>query len=345
MTHTPLYALPVLATLSAVAAIPAAAEDFYKGKQINMIVASGVGGGYDVYARAFARHASKHIPGNPTFVARNMPGAGGLHAANALANTSAKDGTTIAALTNGVSMDPLFGVKAAKYDGRQLAWIGSIGKLQNICATWHTSPVKTMEQATQREVVVAAAGATSNSAIMPRIANELFGTKFKIIKGYNPNAGLNQAMEGGEAEGICGLSWSTLKASRPHWIKNNWLQPLVQFGMEKLSDLPNVPSALELVKDPAKRKLLDIVLIRQEVGRPLAAPPGIPAERLALLRKAFDVTMRDKDYLAEAAKLNQEIEPLSGAQIDKLLTEVYAAPKDVVARAAGLIRPARKKKK
>jgi tripartite-type tricarboxylate transporter receptor subunit TctC len=336
---------PALAGAVFLFAAPAWAEDFYKGKQINMIVASGVGGGYDVYARAFARHASKHIPGNPVFVARNMPGAGGLHAANALANTAPKDGTTIAALTNGVSMDPLFGVAAAKYDGRKLAWVGSIGKLQNICATWHTSPVKTIEAATKREIVVAAAGATSNSAIMPRIANDLLGTKFKIITGYNPNAGLNQAMEGGEAEGICGLSWSTLKASRPHWIKNNWLQPLVQFGMDKLSDLPNVPSALDLIKDPDKRKVLNIVLVRQEVGRPLAAPPGISADRLAILRKAFDVTMKDPAYLAEAAKLNQEIEPLSGARIDAFMAEVYATPKPVVERAARLIRPAKKKKK
>lgn len=333
-----------LATLLMLAAPCAHAEDFYKGKQISMLVASGVGGGYDVYARTFARYATKHIPGNPVFVARNMPGAGGLQAANTLANASAKDGTVIAALTNGVSMDPLFGVKAAKYDGRKLAWIGSIGKLQNICATWHTSPIKTIEAATRREIVVAAAGPTSNSAVMPRIANELFGTKFKIVTGYNPNAGLNQAMEGGEAEGICGLSWSTLKASRPHWIKNNWLQPLVQFGMEKLAELPNVPSALDIVKAPDSRKLLEIILIRQEVGRPLAAPPGIPADRLAILRKAFDATMKDKDYRAEAAKLNQEIEPLSGAQVDAFLGQVYGAPTAVVARAAGLIRPAPRKK-
>ncbi len=333
-----------LAAMLVLSAQSAQAEDFYKGKQISMLVASGVGGGYDVYARTFARYASKHIPGNPVFVARNMPGAGGLQAANTLANASAKDGTVIAALTNGVSMDPLFGVKAAKYDGRKLAWIGSIGKLQNICATWHTSPIKTIEAATKREIIVAAAGATSNSAVMPRIANDLFGTKFKIVTGYNPNSGLNQAMEGGEAEGICGLSWSTLKASRPHWVKNNWLQPLVQFGMEKLPELPNVPSALDLVKNADNRKLLNIILIRQEVGRPLAAPPGIPAERLAILRTAFEMTMKDKAYLAEAAKLNQEIEPLSGPQIHTFINEFYDAPTAVVARAARLIRPAPKKK-
>ncbi|MGE3245445.1 MAG: Bug family tripartite tricarboxylate transporter substrate binding protein [Beijerinckiaceae bacterium] len=336
---------PALAGAMLLFVAPAWAEDFYKGKQINMIVASGVGGGYDVYARAFARHASKYIPGNPVFVARNMPGAGGLHAANTLANTAPKDGTTIAALTNGVAMDPLFGVAAAKYDGRKLSWIGSIGKLQNICATWHTSPVKDIEAATKREIVVAAAGATSNSAVMPRIANDLLGTKFKIITGYNPNAGLNQAMEGGEAEGICGLSWSTLKASRPHWITNKWLQPLVQFGMEKLADLPDVPSALDLVKDPDKRRILNIVLVRQEVGRPLAAPPGVPAAQLAILRSAFGATMKDPAYLAEAKKLGQDVEPLTGAQIDAFMADVYATPKPIVDRATKLIVPVQKKKK
>jgi len=334
---TPLAALACVAFAIGVPA--ASASDFYNGKQIELLIASGAGGGYDLYARAFARHASKHIPGNPAFVPRNMPGAGGLTAANTLANTAPKDGTTIAALTNGVSMDPLFGVAVARYDGRELGWIGSLGKLQNICATWHTSPVKDIAGATKREIVVAAAGPTSNSAIMPRIANELLGTKFKIITGYNPNTGLNQAMEGGEAEGICGLSWSTVKASRPHWIANNWLQPLVQFGMEKLADLPDTPSALDLITDQEQRTVLEVLLVRQEVGRPLAAPPGIPAERLAILRKAFDDTMRDQDYLAEAKKLNQEIEPLSGAQIDNFMAQVYATPKPIVERAARLVRP------
>ena len=336
-------ALPFAAL--ALSGVTAQAEDFYKGKTITMIVASGVGGGYDVYARAFARHAVKHIPGRPNFVAKNMPGAGGLIAANTLANTSPKDGTEIAALTNGVSMDPLFGVKTAKYDGRKLGWIGSIGKLQNVCATWHTSKARTITDATNREIITAAAGARSNTAIMPRIANELLGTKFKVITGYSPNAGLNKAMEGGEAEAICGLSWSTLKASRPHWIKNKQLNLLVQFGLQKLDDLPDVPAALDLIKDPDKLKVLNIVLVRQEVGRPLVAPPGVPAERLAILRKAFDATMKDKAYLAEARRLNQDVEPLTGAQIDRFLADVYATPKPIVARAAQLILPPAKKKK
>ncbi len=323
----------------------AQAEDFYKGKTITMIVASGVGGGYDVYARAFARHATKHIPGNPNIIAKNMPGAGGLIAANTLANTSPKDGTEIAALTNGVSMDPLFGVKTAKYDGRKLAWIGSIGKLQNVCATWHTSKVKTIADARKGEIVTAAAGARSNTAIMPRIANDLLGTKFKVITGYSPNAGLNKAMEGGEAEAICGLSWSTLKASRPYWIKNKRLNYLVQFGLQKLPDLPDVPSALDLITKPDDRKMLNIILVRQEVGRPIAAAPGVPADRLAILRKAFDATMEDPAYLAEAKKLGQDVEPLTGAEIGKFLADVYATPKPIVARAAALIRPPRKKKK
>ncbi len=320
-----------------------AQDEFYRNKQITMLVASGAGGGYDVYARAFARHATRHLPGNPVIVARNMPAGGGLQAALTLYNVADKDGLTIAALTNGVSMDPLFGHPGANYDGRKFGWIGSIGKLQNICATWHTSAVKTIDDARSREIIVAGAGPTSNSAIMPRIANELLGTRFRIITGYDPNAGLNKAMEGGEAEGICGLSWSTLKASRPDWIRDSRLNVLVQFGMGKLPDLQHVPAALDLVTDPDKRKVLELILVRQEVGRPFATPPGVPAERLKLLRAAFDATMLDTAFFAEAAKLSLEIEPLNGVQIDKFIEDAYATPKPLVDQAAALVLPAGQK--
>ncbi len=339
LANTGFAAMLFALAASAQAAWAQGGADFYRGKQITMLVASGAGGGYDVYARTFARHASRHLPGSPVVVARNMPAGGGLQAALTLYNVSDKDGLTIGALTNGVALDPLFGHPGANYDGRKFGWIGSIGKLQNICATWHTSPVKTIADARAREVVVAGAGATSNSAIMPRIANELLGTRFRIITGYDPNAGLNKAMEGGEAEGICGLSWSTLKASRPDWIRDSRLNVLVQFGMEKLPDLPNVPAALDLVTDESRRKVLELILIRQEVGRPFATPPAIPADRLAILRAAFDATMQDSEFRAEAAKLNLEIEPLTGARIDAFMHDAYATPKQLVEQAASLVMP------
>lgn len=330
--------IAIAVALSALAGASAHAQtDFYKDRQITLIVASGVGGGYDVYARSFARHASRHLPGVPTFVAKNLPAAGGLVAANTLFNTAERDGSAIAALTNGVPMDPLFGVKEAKFDARRFSWIGSIGKLQNVCATWHESPIKSIADARAREVVVGAAGPTSNTAIMPRIANEVLGARFRVITGYDPSSGLNKSLESREVEGICGLGWSTLTASRPDWIRDNKLNVLVQFAFEKLPELPNVPSALDLVTDPQKRAVLELILIRQETGRPIVAPPGVPADRLALLRAAFDATMKDPQFLAEAKKLQLDVDPLDAAAVEGLIAKAYAAPRDVVEAAARLV--------
>jgi tripartite-type tricarboxylate transporter receptor subunit TctC len=315
------------------------AEEFYRGKSITMLVGSGAGGGYDTYARIFARHMSRHIPGNPAIIAKNMPAAAGLAAASALYTTADKDGSTIAAFTNGAAMEPLFGNTSARYDAQKFNWLGSIGKLQNVCATWHQSPVKTIEAARAREVIVAAAGATSNTAIVPKALNALIGTKFKVIAGYDTGAGLTLSIERGEAEGICGLSWSTIKASRPHWISDKLLNIIVQMGLQKLSDLPDVPSALDLVTDPENRPVLELILIRQEAGRPFAAPPGVPADRIAALRRAFAATLDDGEFRVDAHKAQLEIEPLTASEIEALLATAYGAPKATVQKAAALVEP------
>ena len=314
-------------------------EQFYQGKSLTMIVGGGVGGGYDVYARAFARHMAKHIPGNPPIVPKNVPAAGGIAAANMLTAVAEKDGSTIAAFPNNVPMDPLLDNPGVRYDALKLNWLGSIGKLQNVCATWHTSPIKTIAAAREREVIVAAAGAASNTAIMPKVLNALLGTRFKAITGYDPGVGLTLSIERGEAEGSCGLSWSTMKASRPHWIKDKLLNVIVQMGLEKLPDLPDVPAALDLVLDPESKQVLELILLRQETGRPFAAPPEVPPDRVAALRRAFEATLQDPEFIAEAAKLQLEIEPLSGDQIDKLLASAYGSAKTIVRRAVELLEP------
>lgn len=331
--------LVLLAAFAPAMAAAQNAEEFYRGKSITMLVASGVGGGYDVYARTFGRYVSKHLPGEPLIVAKNMDAAGGLAAASTLYNTVEKDGLTIAALTNGVAMDPLFGNPGARFDAQKFNWIGSIGKLENVCATWYTSPVKTIQQARDREVMVSGQGATTNSVIVPKIINALLGTKFKVIAGYD-TGGMTLSVERGETEGICGLSWSTLKASRPDWIANHRLNVIVQVALERLPDLAEVPSALDLVSEGENRRVLELILIRQEMGRPIVTSPGVLPERVALLRRAFDATMKDPDFLAEAVKQSMEIKPLAGAAIDKLLATAYAAPKPVVERAAALVEPA-----
>ncbi len=335
-----LLAASVLASLIAAAPVGAQTpEAFYRGRQITFLIGAGAGGGYDVYFRTFARHVVRHIPGNPSIVPKNMATASGLAAANTIYTTADRDGATIAAFPNNIPMDPLFGNPAARYDAQKLNWLGSIGKLDNVCATWITSPIKTIAQAREREVLVAAAAATSNSAIMPRVLNTLLGTRFKTISGYDPGSGLTLALEGGETEGICGLSWSTMKASRPHWISDHKLNVILQVGLKKLPELPDVPNAADLIADPVKKRVLELILIRQEFGRPLAAPPGVPADRLAVLRQAFDETIKDPEFRAEADKLQLEIDPLSAGEIDKLLATAYATPKDIVQQAAELIEP------
>jgi tripartite-type tricarboxylate transporter receptor subunit TctC len=329
--------------LPAASALAQTLEGFFKGRQITFLVGAGAGGGYDAYFRSFARYLVHHIPGAPTIVNKNMPAASGLAAANALYTSADKDGATIGAFPNNIPMDPLFGNPGARYDAQKLNWLGSIGKLENVCATWISSPIKTIAQAREREVIVAAAAATSNSAIMPKVLNALLGTKFKIVSGYDPGSGMTLALESGETEGICGLSWSTMKAARPHWIKDNKLNVIVQLGLAKLPELPDVPSALDLVSDPVKKQVLELILMRQEIGRPVAAPPGVPADRLEVLRRAFDDTIKDPEFLAEAAKLQLEIEPLSARQIDTLLARAFATQKAIVAQAAELIDPSAQK--
>ena len=311
---------------------------FYRGQQINMVIASGAGGGYDTYARALARHMSKHIPGNPTIVPRNLPGAGGLIAANTLYNNTPADGLTFAALTNGAAMDPLFGERAARFDAQKLNWIGSIGKLDNICVTWQGSPLTRIEQAKAREVAVSASGAGGNSSIMPKILNQFIGTKFKVIGGYTEGSGTTLALERGEVDGVCGLSYSTLKTMHPDWFRDRKVNIIVQIGLEKQRDLPDVPNALDLVANPEDKQVLSLILARQEMGRPFATPPGVQADRVAILRAAFEATLKDPAFLADAQKLQMEVDPLTGAEIEALLKSAYAAPRPIVQRAAQLVR-------
>jgi tripartite-type tricarboxylate transporter receptor subunit TctC len=338
MREFPLRAAVLLALLAGSSPLHSQpVENFYKSHPITMLVGSGAGGGYDVYARTFARFWTPHIPGHPDIIPKNMPAAAGLAAASTLYHSADRDGSVIGAFTNGAAMDPLFGNPGAHYDPLQFKWLGSIGKLENVCATWHTSPVKTIAAARERQLIVAAAGATSNTAIVPKMLNALIGTKFKVIAGYDPGSGLTMAVESGEAEGICGLSWSTVKASRPRWVNDHLLNVIVQLGLRKLRELADVPSALDLVADPQNKQVMELILMRQEAGRPFAAPPGTPADRVAALRRAFAETLKDPAFIAEAEKTQLEIDPMTGEQIEQMLAKAYAAPKPIVQRAAALV--------
>lgn len=306
---------------------------FYKGTSITMYVGSGVGGGFDNYARVFARHYRDHIPGHPSIIVKNMPGGAGLVAENYLYNSAPRDGSAFLASFNTVIPYPLYGDPNAKFDPRRLSWIGSIGKQTGTCLTWHTSPVKTIEQARKQQVRVGATGFGANPTIYPKLLNAMIGTKFKIVAGYT-TPGMRQAVVNGEVQGVCGLAWETLMASTPSWILDKKVNFLVQLGLSKSTHLPKVPMAIDLIKNPADRRVFELLASPQEYGRPIVAPPGVPADRLAALRTAFATTMKDKSYLADAHKARQIVDPISGKQIESLIDRSYAAPKDIVARAA-----------
>jgi len=307
--------------------------DFYAHTGVTLIVGSGAGGGFDAYARVLARHYGHHLPGNPSVVVKNMPGATGLVAMNSLYNAAPRDGSTILASFNTVPMSALYGDPNAKFDPRDFGWIGSIGKQTGTCLTWHDTPVKTIEDARSQEVVVGATGYGSTPVTYPKLLNATLDTKFKIVPGYS-TPGLRLAVERGEIQGLCGIAWETLMSTVANWIIDSKVNFLVQLGLTESPHLRGVPLAIDLILNPDNRLVFELLGIAQEFGRPFLAPPGVPAERLAALRIAFEATMADKDYRSDAARANQFVDPLAAQEIDDLIARAYAAPKDIVARAA-----------
>ncbi len=309
------------------------AEEFFKTASLSLYVGSGGGGGYDAIARLLARHMSRYLPGNPNFVIKNMPTAAGVAAANFIYNSAPRDGSAILAAQNASLMLPLYDSPVAHYDPRKLEWIGSTDKQQAICVTAITSPIKTLQDATSREVPVAATGVSAGPGVYPKILNALFGTKFKVISGYDTGS-MRLAVEKGEVEGICGLAWQTYKAISYDWIENRKINVVVQMGLEKNPELPQVPLAIDLLSNPDDRKVLELIVLPQEFGRPFVAPPGMPADRMALYRKAFQSVLRDEQFRSESARQRLSLEPLDDRQIQALLARAYAAPKPIHDRAA-----------
>jgi tripartite-type tricarboxylate transporter receptor subunit TctC len=308
-------------------------EDFYRGKTVTILVGFSAGGGYDLYARLLGRHLGRHIPGNPTIAVQNMPGAGSLKATQNVYSVAAKDGLTLATISRGMVSDPL--LKVASFDPVRLTWLGSITSETSVCATWKTSAVKTWDDMFKREFSLGSNALGDDTATFALILRNVFGAKVKLVTGYPGGNDVNLAMERGEVDGRCGWSWSSLK-SQKRWLPN--INVLVQFNLEKNPDLPDVPRAMERAKDDEQRQVLRLLIASQYVGRPFIAPPDIPAERKAALRAAFDATMKDPEFLAEAAKSDMEITPISGATIDAFIADLYKTPKDVVGKAAAAIR-------
>jgi predicted outer membrane repeat protein len=320
------------------AALPAlargqSAEDFFKSATLSMYVGSGGGGGYDAIARLVARHMTRYLPGNPNFVIKNMPTAAGVASANFIYNSAPRDGSAILAAQNASLVLPLYDSPVAHYDPRRFEWIGSTDKQEAVCVTWINSAIKTLADATRRDVPVAATGVSAGPGVYPKILNALFGTRFKVISGYDTGS-MRLAVEKGEVEGICGLAWQTYKAISYDWIENKKLNVLVQLGLEKNAELRDVPLAVDLLKNPDDRKVLELIVLPQEFGRPFLAPPGVPADRMAIYRKAFQSVLKDEQFVAESARQRLGIDPLDDRQIQALLDRAYAAPKPIHDRAA-----------
>jgi tripartite-type tricarboxylate transporter receptor subunit TctC len=321
--------------LTALIATPVQAqsvEEFYTGKTITLSIGFTPAGGYDLYGRLVARHLGKHIPGKPNIIAQNMPGAGSMRAAQHLYSIAPKDGTALATFGRQMGITPLLN-PAAQYDGTKFNWLGSVTNEVSTCVSWNTSPVKDWDGLLRHPVTFAGDGPGADPDVFANLYNNVFNTRIKIIAGYRGTNPMILAMERGEVDGFCGLSWSTVKSRHMDWFKNKTMNVLVQAALQKEADIPNVPLALDLAKTEEQRQVLKVFLYGQEMARPFAAPPGIPADRKEALIAAFDRTMQDPDFLAEAARLNFEVNPVTGARLDALLAEAYATPKDVVARA------------
>jgi len=307
--------------------------DFYKSRTMTMYIGYSAGGGYDVYGRALARHMGNHIPGNPRFVAKNVTGAGSLVLTNQMYNSIPKDGTAVAMIGRGLPTEPLFGNKKAKYDPREFGWIGSMNNEVSVCVAWHTTPVKTWEDLQTRGLIVGGTGSGSDTDTFPTVLNNVLGTKMKLITGYPGGNDINFAVEKGELEGRCGWSWSSVVSTRAEWLKDKKIRILLQISTAKHPDLPNVPLALDLAKTPKDRQVMKMIFSRQVWGRPFFTTPGVPEARLAALRKAFDDTMKDPKFIADAKRQKLEINPVAGDIVQKDIAELYKTPADVVKEA------------
>lgn len=322
------------------AALPANAqtpEEFYAGKTVELYIGYSVGGGYDTYARLVARHMGKHIPGNPTVVPVNMEGAGSLRATNWLYNAAPKDGTVFGTFARGAAFEPLLGQGQAQYDATEFNWIGSANDEVSICAAWKTAEITSFEELREKELIVGGTGRAADTDTFPRVINGVFGTKMETISGYPGGNDITLAMERGEVQGRCGWSWSSVKSLHSDWVENGDINILVQLSLNKHPDLPDVPLIMDFVENDEQRQILELVFARQVMGRPFAAPPGVPEDRVEALRDAFMATMEDPEFLAEAETAELEITAVSGADIEELVKRTYEAPSEVVEQTKALM--------
>lgn len=319
-------------------AFSAGVEDFYKSHDVTLDVGFSAGSAYDLYARLLARQMGAHIPGKPNIIVQNMPGAGSLKLANFLYGVAPKDGAVFGTFARGVPTEPLIGTGEVQYDASKLTWIGSASSVASICATWHDTQIKTLDDLLTKPSVFGGEGAGSNTATYPIIIKSLFNAPIKLIVGYPGGNEINMAMEQREVDGRCSWSWSAVKGTKPDWLRDGKINILMQLGMKKNDELPNVPAVMDLAKTDRQRQILKLVFSGQDMGWPFAAPPDIPADRKDALRAAFSATMADPAFLAKADEAKLEIvDPMSGAEVEQLVADMYATAPAVIAEAKAMM--------
>jgi tripartite-type tricarboxylate transporter receptor subunit TctC len=327
---------PLLALLcTAAAADPVA--DFYLGKSISIVIPTSPGGDYDRRARMVARHMGKHIPGNPTMIAHNMPGGGGIVAANWLANIAPKDGSVLLMITQNLPVVQAIGVQGIRFDVRRFNWLGLTTNTPNTVVAWHTTNIRSIKDALERELIVGSTGVGSGSYYYPASMNALAGAKFKIVTGYPGGNDINLAMERGEVGGRGSNSWESWKSTRPQWLRDKLIYVLVQIGLKRHPELTEVPLMLELGRTEDDRNVLAFISADTAISRPIVTTPDTPRERVAALRRAFDAAMRDPELLAEAQASLMDITPEGGEEAQRIAASIVDTPAGIVARAKALL--------
>jgi tripartite-type tricarboxylate transporter receptor subunit TctC len=311
------------------------ADDFFKGRSLQLIIGYSVGGGYDAYARLLGRFMGNHIPGNPVLVPQQMPGAGSLRAANYIYTAAAKDGTVFGTFSRNMGISPL--VDKAEFDSRRFTWLGSVTDDNVLCVTAKASPIKNWDDFLSKPSSFGGEGAGADPDIWTLFYKNVFNAKVRLVSGYPGTNDIVLAMERGEVDGLCGISWSTIKTRHQDWLTEHSVNLIVQAALKKEPEIASIPLMTDLATQPKQQQIGEVLLSGLAMARPFAAPPDIPADHKAVLLDAFDATMSDPEFLSEAAKQNFDVRPVKASVIDALLSQVYAIPKDVLAEAAAAI--------
>lgn len=320
--------LSLAAAISVALALPTAADDFYKGKSLTMIVGSGPGGGYDLFGRLVARNLGRHLPGEPAIVAQNMPGAGSITAANHVYNRAPRDGTVLGIVSPSIALIDALQQDGVRFEAAKFNWVGRVASLINVTFTMSSAKVKTAADILKEQSLIAGISASSPQSLNVRVLIAVLGAKFKQVTGYADGNATLLAAERGEVDGAT-VSWSTLRASRADWLRDKKINVLVQYTMERSRELPDVPAAIELARTPEERQILALYVNGADVGYSIMTTPETPAERVATLRKAFQAMIADPQLLDEVKKLGAEFDPMSGERVQKLIAETVAIPPEV----------------